>query len=119
MFTRLFRSDDKFSQMLNKLESQPEYGVAAGVAGAGMMSQEMMRTTARMRTMLGMLGKPSSVPLNCLTETMWVRRYRPGMLPGKESHSSFSVPLIPGDMSLGKPILSDMSPGKPRICPWG
>nr|GFD23558.1 hypothetical protein [Tanacetum cinerariifolium] len=26
MFMRLFRSDDKFSQMLTQLESQPEYG---------------------------------------------------------------------------------------------
>nr|GEY25791.1 hypothetical protein [Tanacetum cinerariifolium] len=42
MFMRLFRSDDNFSQMLTQLESQPEY--------AGMMSQEMMRTAARMRT---------------------------------------------------------------------
>nr|GEX54436.1 hypothetical protein [Tanacetum cinerariifolium] len=45
MFMRLFRSDDKFSQMLAQLESQP----AAGVAGVGMMSQEMMRTATRMR----------------------------------------------------------------------
>ncbi|GJV51679.1 hypothetical protein Tco_1447420, partial [Tanacetum coccineum] len=36
MFMRLFRSDDKFSQMLNQFESQPEYGgVAAGVACYG------------------------------------------------------------------------------------
>nr|GFD25496.1 hypothetical protein [Tanacetum cinerariifolium] len=26
IFMRLFRSDDKFSQMLTQLESQPEYG---------------------------------------------------------------------------------------------
>ncbi|GJV60440.1 putative ribonuclease H-like domain-containing protein [Tanacetum coccineum] len=51
MFMRLFRSDDKFSQMLNQLESQPEYGGATRVAGAGMMSQEMMRTAVRMRRM--------------------------------------------------------------------
>ncbi|GJY83221.1 hypothetical protein Tco_0496597 [Tanacetum coccineum] len=30
MFMRLFRSDDKFSQMLNQLESQPEYGGGSG-----------------------------------------------------------------------------------------
>ncbi|GKB44686.1 hypothetical protein Tco_0889628 [Tanacetum coccineum] len=46
---------------------------------------------------------------------MWARRCRPGMSLGKVSHSSFSVPLIPGDMSPGKAIPSDKSPGKPRI----
>nr|GEZ13877.1 hypothetical protein [Tanacetum cinerariifolium] len=30
MFMRLFRSDDKFSQMLTQLESQPEYGGGSG-----------------------------------------------------------------------------------------
>ncbi|GKD57129.1 hypothetical protein Tco_1290516, partial [Tanacetum coccineum] len=63
-------------------------------------------------------GKASTVALNCLTETMWARRCRPGMSLGKVSHSSFSVPLIPGDISPGKAIPSDKSPGKPRICPW-
>ncbi|GKF60275.1 ribonuclease H-like domain-containing protein [Tanacetum coccineum] len=43
---------------------------------------------------------------------MWARRCRPGMSPGKKSHSSYSVPLIPGDMSPGKGIPSDKSPGK-------
>ncbi|GJT45424.1 hypothetical protein Tco_0954139 [Tanacetum coccineum] len=51
MFMKLFRSDDKFSQMLTQLESQPKYGGVAGVAGAGMMSREMMRTATRMRRM--------------------------------------------------------------------
>ncbi|GKA77154.1 hypothetical protein Tco_0783615, partial [Tanacetum coccineum] len=37
---------------------------------------------------------------------MWARRCRPGMSPGKEFHSSFSVPLIPGDMSPGKRFVS-------------
>ncbi|GKA21517.1 hypothetical protein Tco_0701506 [Tanacetum coccineum] len=35
MFMRLFRSDDKFSQMLNQLESQPEYGGGSGSGGCG------------------------------------------------------------------------------------
>ncbi|GJU48257.1 hypothetical protein Tco_1217812 [Tanacetum coccineum] len=35
MFIRLFRSDDKFSQMLNQLESQPEYGGGSGSGGCG------------------------------------------------------------------------------------
>ncbi|GJT21423.1 RNA-directed DNA polymerase, eukaryota [Tanacetum coccineum] len=35
MYMRLFRSDDKFSQMLNQLESQPEYGGGSGSGGCG------------------------------------------------------------------------------------
>nr|GEV42101.1 hypothetical protein [Tanacetum cinerariifolium] len=35
MFMRLFRSDDKFSQMLRQLESQPEYGGGSGSDGCG------------------------------------------------------------------------------------
>nr|GFC99338.1 hypothetical protein [Tanacetum cinerariifolium] len=49
MFMRLFRSDDKFSQMLTQLESQPEYGGGSGSGGCGDDEQEMMRTAARMR----------------------------------------------------------------------
>nr|GEU45429.1 hypothetical protein [Tanacetum cinerariifolium] len=33
MFMRLFRSEDKFSQMLSQLESQPEYGGGSGSGG--------------------------------------------------------------------------------------
>ncbi|GJW73897.1 hypothetical protein Tco_0133267 [Tanacetum coccineum] len=77
MFMRLFRSDDKFSQMLNQFESQPEYGGGSGSGGCG--DDE----------------------------------------PWGESHSSYSVPLIPGDMSPGKGIPSDKSPGYPGFCRWG
>nr|GEX92228.1 hypothetical protein [Tanacetum cinerariifolium] len=56
--------------------------------------------------------------LNCLTETLWARRCRPGMSPGKVSHSSFSVRCIPGDMSPRKPIPDDKSPGIPWNCRW-
>nr|GFB42295.1 hypothetical protein [Tanacetum cinerariifolium] len=35
MFMRLFRSDDKFSQMLTQLESQPEYGGGSESGGCG------------------------------------------------------------------------------------
>nr|GFB03689.1 hypothetical protein [Tanacetum cinerariifolium] len=35
MFMRLFRSDDKFSQMLTQLESQPEYDGGSGSGGCG------------------------------------------------------------------------------------
>ncbi|GJT52265.1 hypothetical protein Tco_0978422 [Tanacetum coccineum] len=35
MFMKLFRSDDKFSQMLNQLESQPEIGGGNGSGGCG------------------------------------------------------------------------------------
>ncbi|GKC73372.1 hypothetical protein Tco_1119255, partial [Tanacetum coccineum] len=33
MFMKLFRSDDKFSQMLTQLKSQPEYGGGSGSGG--------------------------------------------------------------------------------------
>ncbi|GKD16526.1 hypothetical protein Tco_1205684, partial [Tanacetum coccineum] len=32
---RLFRSDDKFSQMLDQYESSPEFGGASGSGGCG------------------------------------------------------------------------------------
>nr|GEZ18743.1 hypothetical protein [Tanacetum cinerariifolium] len=35
MFMRLFRSDDKFYQLLTELESQPEYGGGSGSDGCG------------------------------------------------------------------------------------
>ncbi|GKD61883.1 hypothetical protein Tco_1299392, partial [Tanacetum coccineum] len=35
MFMKLFRSDDKFSQMLTQLESQPEYGGGSRSGGCG------------------------------------------------------------------------------------
>ncbi|GKA29601.1 hypothetical protein Tco_0715846 [Tanacetum coccineum] len=35
MMMRLFRSDDKFSQMLNQYESSPEFGNASGSGGCG------------------------------------------------------------------------------------
>nr|GEY66763.1 hypothetical protein [Tanacetum cinerariifolium] len=38
--------------MLTQLESQPEYGGGSGSGGGGMMSQEMIRTTTRMRTIV-------------------------------------------------------------------
>ncbi|GJZ90019.1 hypothetical protein Tco_0661946 [Tanacetum coccineum] len=35
MFMKLFRSDDKFSQMLSQLESRPEIGGGSGSGGCG------------------------------------------------------------------------------------
>ncbi|GKD52356.1 hypothetical protein Tco_1281332 [Tanacetum coccineum] len=35
MMMRLFRSDDKFSQMLDQFESSPEFGGASGSDGCG------------------------------------------------------------------------------------
>nr|GEZ93007.1 hypothetical protein [Tanacetum cinerariifolium] len=40
MFTKLFRSEDKFSQMLMQLESQPEYGGGSGSGGCGDVEPE-------------------------------------------------------------------------------
>ncbi|GKF24609.1 2-methylene-furan-3-one reductase, partial [Tanacetum coccineum] len=63
-------------------------------------------------------GKPSTVALNCLTETTWARRCHPGKSLRNVSPSSFSAQLIPGDMSPGKRIPSDKSPEIPRFCRW-
>nr|GEX32614.1 hypothetical protein [Tanacetum cinerariifolium] len=35
LMMKLFRSDDKFSQMLNQYESTPEFGNASGSGGCG------------------------------------------------------------------------------------
>ncbi|GJW79158.1 hypothetical protein Tco_0140840 [Tanacetum coccineum] len=54
MMMKVVRSDDKMSQLLTQLQSQHEVVVAAGVAGAGMMSRVRMRTPTRMRIPTGM-----------------------------------------------------------------
>nr|GEY41638.1 probable flavin-containing monooxygenase 1 [Tanacetum cinerariifolium] len=81
------RSDDKFSQMLTQLESQLEYGGGSGSGGCGddepgddedggeNEEDEDDSSLATYRQ-----GKPSTAALNCLTETMWARRCRPGSL---------------------------------------
>nr|GEZ78194.1 hypothetical protein [Tanacetum cinerariifolium] len=88
MFMRLFRSDDKFSQMLTQLESQPKYGGGSGSGGCGMMSQEMMRTAARMRrrrTIVRDVGYPiRSFPFDFSRTTC-----RPGNLSPATSRSGF------------------------------
>nr|GEZ10621.1 hypothetical protein [Tanacetum cinerariifolium] len=113
MFMRLFRSDDKFSQMLSQLESRPEYGggsesggygddvrtaarmrtIVRGcwittVAGAGMMSREMMRTTARMGRMKTIVRRcwaptPPQVPYTDDEIMIIIRRGKQrGHIPG-------------------------------------
>ncbi|GKF77746.1 hypothetical protein Tco_0230216 [Tanacetum coccineum] len=51
MIMRLFKSDDKFSQMLNQYESSPEFGNASGSGGCGDDEPAAMRTATRMRRM--------------------------------------------------------------------
>nr|GEV75527.1 hypothetical protein CTI12_AA475860 [Tanacetum cinerariifolium] len=51
LMKKLFRSDEKFSQMLNQYESTPEFVMPAGVVGAGMMRWPAMRTATRMMRM--------------------------------------------------------------------
>nr|GEW25637.1 zf-CCHC domain-containing protein/UBN2 domain-containing protein [Tanacetum cinerariifolium] len=109
MFMKLFRSDDKFSQILTQLESQTEYGGGSGSGGCrddepgddedGGEDREdeddISRATCRP-------GKPSTVALNCLTETLWAQLCHSGKLSENVSPSSFSIRLIPGDMSPEK-----------------
>nr|GEX02302.1 hypothetical protein [Tanacetum cinerariifolium] len=72
------------------LTKQPEYGGGSGSGGCGddepgddedggedeEEEDDISQATCRP-------GKPSAVALNCLTETMWARRCRPGMSLGK------------------------------------
>ncbi|GKE76052.1 60S ribosomal protein L17-2-like protein [Tanacetum coccineum] len=89
MFMKLFRIDDKFSQMLTQLESQPEYGGGGSRSGGceddepgddedGDEDEEdgLSRATCRP-------GNPSTVANICLTKTVWAPRCRPGKSPGK------------------------------------
>nr|GEX16403.1 hypothetical protein [Tanacetum cinerariifolium] len=78
--------EDKALYMLTQLESHPEYGGGSGSGGCeddepgdeddSEDEDDSSQATCRLR-------KLSTVALNCLTETMWGRRCRPGMLPGK------------------------------------
>ncbi|GJT72324.1 hypothetical protein Tco_1031610 [Tanacetum coccineum] len=127
MMMRLFRSDDKFSQMLDQFESSPEFGGASGVESAWMMSQATMRTATRMRRMaivrdviyMDNARKSSTVALNSLPETMRAPPNGSGKSPEKVSLASFPLQLIPGDMSPGIGIPSDKSPRKAWNCRWG
>ncbi|GJV60011.1 hypothetical protein Tco_1466111 [Tanacetum coccineum] len=92
MMMRLFRSDNKFSQMLDQFESSPEFGGPSGGGGCGDHD---------------------------LPETMRAPPSRSGKSPGKVSLASFPLQLIPGDMSPGIGIPSDKSPGKAWNCRWG
>ncbi|GJW49516.1 hypothetical protein Tco_0090867 [Tanacetum coccineum] len=86
MFMKLFRSDDKFSQMLTQLESEPEIGGGSGSGGDDEPGDD-----------------------------------EDGDEDGEDeddrnvSLSSFSVRLIPSDMSPGKPIPATSRPGFPRF----
>nr|GEZ65884.1 hypothetical protein [Tanacetum cinerariifolium] len=98
MFMRLLRSDDKFSQMLTQLKSQPEYGGGSGSGGCRDDEQRDDEDGG---------------------EDEEEEDDSPALSPGKVSHSSFSVRLFPGDMSPGKTIPGDKSPAKPRNCRRG
>nr|GEZ37827.1 hypothetical protein [Tanacetum cinerariifolium] len=118
MFMRLFRSNDKFSQVLTQLESQPEYGGGSGSDGCrddepeddedGGEDEEdeddSSHATCRP-------GKPSTVALNCLTETMLARRCRPGRYPIRVFPFDVSrATCRPGNLSPATSL-----PGFPRI----
>nr|GEW26438.1 hypothetical protein [Tanacetum cinerariifolium] len=97
MFMRLFMSDDKFSQMLMQLESQHEYGGGSESGGCeddepgddedGDEDEEDEDDSSLVTCRP---GKPSTVALNCLTETMWARQCRPGMSTGNVAREATS-----------------------------
>ncbi|GJZ70845.1 kinase-like domain, phloem protein 2-like protein, partial [Tanacetum coccineum] len=134
--TPLTSSDDKFSQMLTQLDSQPEIGGDSGSGGPGDDEQghdeddgETGRRDYSYECWVISLkiiipgdmspGKTLHVALISLAETLWARQCRPGKSPGNVSPSSFSAQLFPGDMSPEKRIPSDKSPGIRLICRWG
>ncbi|GJV96568.1 putative reverse transcriptase domain-containing protein [Tanacetum coccineum] len=104
---RTARSDDKFSQMLNQFESQPEYGGGSGSGGCGddEPGDDEDGGEDEDDNML-------SIEFDLYLRTkevcdFWARRCRPGTCrPGNESQFELFVPLIPGDMSPGKGSLS-------------
>ncbi|GJR30177.1 hypothetical protein Tco_1106409 [Tanacetum coccineum] len=89
MIMKVVRSNDKMSQLLTQLQSQHEVDSDSGSAEAGMMSWAMMRTPTRRRMRMRM---------------RIVRTWN-------ESPLIFPRHVFPGDMSLGKRIPMDMSPG--------
>nr|GEU97650.1 hypothetical protein [Tanacetum cinerariifolium] len=125
IFMRLFRSDDKFSQMLSQHELHPEYSGGSGNGGCGYdeprddedVSEDeededdsygmlVSRATCRPR-------KTSTVALNCLTETMWARRCRPRRYPIQ----AFPFHLSRGTCRPRKVSPATSSPGNPRFVP--
>ncbi|GJW17882.1 hypothetical protein Tco_0025318 [Tanacetum coccineum] len=114
MITRLFRSDDKFSQMLDQFESSPEFGGASGSGGckddepSGDEEGDEDEEDDDIRDVIYMDNARTRAPPS-----------RSGKSPGKKSMASFPLQLIPGYMSPGIGFPSDMSPGKGSKCRWG
>ncbi|GJR80629.1 reverse transcriptase domain-containing protein [Tanacetum coccineum] len=84
MFMKLFRSDDKFSQMLTQLESQPEYGGGSGSGGYGDDEPGDDENGGRKRRM-------RRIPI--------VRRCWVNIDLYLADNASFVTSLFPGDMS--------------------
>nr|GEX25471.1 hypothetical protein [Tanacetum cinerariifolium] len=103
---RLFMSDDKFSQMLTQLESQPEYGGGSGSGGAGMMSQEMMRTAARMRRRMTIVrGCGNMLSSDVAWEGIPFKLFRsmfPGRHVARETYPRRQVARDSPKLTLGK-----------------
>nr|GEV69276.1 alpha/beta hydrolases superfamily protein [Tanacetum cinerariifolium] len=74
MLMKLFRSDDKFSQILTQLESQPEYSGGSGSGGCEDMSWEMMRMAARM-------GRMRTIIRICYSSKNCVRKFLRALHP--------------------------------------
>ncbi|GKE15457.1 hypothetical protein Tco_1423034 [Tanacetum coccineum] len=107
---RLFRSDDKFSQMLDQFESSPEFGGAS--ASGGCRDYEPGGDEDGDEDEEDGDRKSSTMAVNSLAETMQAPPSHSGKLPRKVSLASFPLQLIPDDMSLGIAIPSDKSPEK-------
>ncbi|GJV49968.1 hypothetical protein Tco_1440180 [Tanacetum coccineum] len=101
MMMRLFRSDDKFSQMLTQFESSAEFGGASGSGGC--VDDEPGGDEDGDEDEEDGDRKSSTVALNSLTETMRAPPSRSGKSRGKVSLASFPLPqlVISGDIRPG------------------
>nr|GEV60014.1 hypothetical protein [Tanacetum cinerariifolium] len=86
---------DLWPAMLTQLESQPEYGGGSGSGGGGTMSQEMIRTATRMRTIVR----------GCEMETSATREYPSLIHTFFLTHTVGGVFLNPEDKALYDELL--------------
>ncbi|GJZ35147.1 RNA-directed DNA polymerase, eukaryota [Tanacetum coccineum] len=115
MMMRLFRSDNKFSQMLDQFESSPEFGGPSG--GDGYRDDEPGGDED------GDEDEEDGDSYRCyiygLTETLRAPPKSLKKVARERIPSELPHQRIPGDMSLGMSFPSNKSPGKDRKCRWG
>ncbi|GJU37847.1 hypothetical protein Tco_1186201 [Tanacetum coccineum] len=98
--------------MLNQYESTPEFGNGNGGCGDDEMADDEDGGEDE--------EDEEDGDIVMYLDRVYIGLYsRSRKSPEKESLASFLLQLIPGDMSLGMSIPSDMSPRKAWKCRWG